>query len=88
MRKIVHGYLKAKTAISELQGKPLVFRINRGRNRFEFYSGTVENLYPNIFTIRTDNADIPILSFSYNDLLTKNVQIQRPASSVTDSAAE
>lgn len=78
MRKIVHGYQSAKSAISELKGLPMTFRINRGRNRFQYFSGVVEDIYPNIFTIRTDDEIQPILSFSYNDLLTKNVQVQRP----------
>lgn len=56
----------------------MTFRINRGRNRFQYFSGVVEDIYPNIFTIRTDDETQPVLSFSYNDLLTKNVQVQRP----------
>ncbi len=56
----------------------MTFRINRGRNRFQYFSGVVEDIYPNIFTIRTDDEIQPVLSFSYNDLLTKNVQVQRP----------
>ena len=72
MREILNqGVENAKEQLRTLQGTQMVIRINRGRNRMEELTGTVENLYPAIFTIR-DRLGV-LSSFSYADYLSKNV---------------
>lgn len=43
------------------------------RNRKERYDGVLWKVYSNIFTIKMFNGDIK--SFTYNDILTKTIQI-------------
>ena len=43
------------------------------RNRRERYEGILYKLYNNVFIIKLSNGDVK--SFSYNDVLTKTVQI-------------
>lgn len=77
MREIIRQIDEVKRRIGLVIGKPLSFKINRGRNKFVSFDGYIENAYPAIFTVRTDKeGEDPLQSYSYNDVLTKNVRIR------------
>ena len=65
---------KIKNALKEFIGENLLFRVNLGRNKKEHFEGMIIGLYPSIFTIKTNNS---IKSYSYSDILTKDVIIKR-----------
>ena len=56
-------------------GKKLKFIFNGSRNQKEKFSGTIINTYPSVFLIRTDDYIYRIKSFSYNDVISSNLQI-------------
>ena len=59
---------KIKDKVDLCIGKEMNFRFNGSRNQIEEFIGYIDNLYPNVFTIRVcDNNRIK--SFSYNDVL-------------------
>ncbi len=61
---------KVKELILSLKGKSLIFKVNIGRNKSEKFEGIIENLYPSLFTVRTNGI---LKSFTYSDVLTKDL---------------
>ncbi len=61
---------KIKEEISNMIGEKVLAKIDIGRNKYEYIEGIILNAYPFLFTIKTDNE---IKSFSYSDVLTKNI---------------
>ncbi len=64
---------KIKLMINSLIGKEVYVKVNVGRNKYEYYEGKVENIYNNLFTV---NVDSIIKSFTFSDVLTKDVQLK------------
>lgn len=71
MRTIPQNIDLTKLQVKNLIGTPIRLKVNRGRNKIEFIDGQIENAYPQIFTIRSLNGEIN--SFSYSDVLAKNI---------------
>ncbi|HOB63790.1 MAG: hypothetical protein GX095_05920 [Clostridiales bacterium] len=61
--------------VKEIKGQSFIIRVNRGRNRIETFEGVVESTYPAIFTVRAAGGELN--SFSYNDILSKNILFYR-----------
>ncbi len=61
---------KIKKEINDMIGKKVLAKVNVGRNKHEYIEGVLLNAYPYLFTIKTDNE---IKSFSYSDILIKNI---------------
>ncbi len=74
MREIRHNFDITKDRIVRLQGLKLNIIVNRGRNRLVKYTGMIQDIYPNIFTVKITSEDIPLQSFSYSDVMTKNIR--------------
>lgn len=78
MREIVRQIDEVKKRVGLIIGQPLSFEINRGRNKFVRFDGYIESAYPAIFTIRTEEeGEESLQSYSYNDILTRNVRIKK-----------
>lgn len=71
MRKIVYGLDDIKEKISNLKGQNVQMSINRGRRKIENVNATIKDVYPSVFTIKTD--DERLQTFSYFDVLCGNV---------------
>ena len=54
--------------VKNLQGQNINLEVSRGRKKTEYYSGTIESIYPSIFTIKQSNGNTS-LSFSFADVL-------------------
>lgn len=65
---------KIKNKIKELKNSKLKIKVYIGRNKYEYYEGSIEKMYSNIFTVQTDKG---IKSFSYADVATKVVLISK-----------
>lgn len=61
---------KIKEEINNMIGKKVLAKVDIGRNKYVYIEGVIQNTYPFLFTIKTDNE---IKSFSYSDVLTKNI---------------
>lgn len=75
MREIIQDIDATKRQVTHLRGMTIRLRVNRGRNRIETICGAVEDTYPSIFTVRHLDGDLS--SFSYNDILAKNILFYR-----------
>lgn len=62
-----------KNNIEELKGKEATIKYNLGRNKYEKYNGIIKETYNKIFLFETNGIK---KSFSYVDVLTKNVKIK------------
>lgn len=60
--------------VERLRGTEIKLLINRGRNKFQEFDGVIENLYPNVFTVKAEEADTPVMTFTYSDVMTKAVR--------------
>lgn len=75
MRVATRGIESVKKQIADIKDKDIVFRLNKGRNKFITLEGSVNKTYPSIFTIRTKTKDgMDIISCSYSDVLTGNIK--------------
>ena len=54
-------------------GKTVQISVYGLRNKVNTYVGKINNLYPNIFTLKTDTME---KSFMYSDLVTGEVKIK------------
>ncbi len=64
---------KVKEEITEYLGKKVMAKVDVGRNKFEYHEGIILNVYPFLFTLKVGNE---IKSFSYADVLTKNIIVK------------
>lgn len=62
-----------KNNIEELKGKQATIKYSLGRNKYEKYNGIIKETYNKIFLFETNGIK---KSFSYVDVLTKNVKIK------------
>lgn len=69
---------KVRNAVKSHTGKKVKIRINRGRHRIDETVGVISETYPSIFLVTTQgNNEMPIrtMSYSYTDVLTKDVEL-------------
>lgn len=66
---------KIKSEIESQKGKLLKFRYNGSRNQIEEFEGIINNTYNYIFTIKVVGDREDIKSFTYSDVLIKNIEI-------------
>lgn len=67
-----------RNAVIRQIGKKVKIRINRGRHKVDVTEGVISETYPSIFLIKVqDNKDMPVrmVSYSYTDILTKDVEL-------------
>ncbi len=65
---------KIRDKIYKMKNNKLKIRINLGRNKYEYLEGYINDIYPNLFTINTNKG---LKSFSYSDVIIKNVIISK-----------
>lgn len=69
---------KVRNAVISNTGRKVKVRINRGRHRIDETVGVISETYPSIFLVRTQaSSNMPerTMSYSYTDVLTKDVQL-------------
>ena len=59
-----------KTKIKSFGDAKLRIKVSLGRNKYEYYEGIIDKIHPNVFVVKTDKG---IKSFSYSDVIIKNV---------------
>ena len=77
MRTISQDLDYTKYQVKQLIGTVVRLKVNRGRNKIEIIDGKINAVYPQIFTIKDEKGDIN--SFSYSDILAKNITFYRSA---------
>ena len=66
---------KVRASVHQQCGSKVMIQLDRGRNKVDIQQGVIQHAYPSVFTIlvndeRDDNQP-QLLSFSYNDIITK-----------------
>lgn len=75
MRKINLGLDDVKKKISALKGTSVEMNINRGRKKIDTINGIIKDVYPSVFTVKLEDSQQKIQTFSYFDVLCGNVII-------------
>ena len=57
------------------KGESLNFKYNGSRNQIEEFTGVITEMYDYVFTIKLNNSNNKIKSFSYSDVLTNTLEI-------------
>ncbi len=66
---------KIKENLEKSKGKVIHFKYNGARNQIEEFDGVIENTYNAIFTIRLEEQNNKIKSFTYSDVLTEILEL-------------
>jgi len=76
MRKGILNLNEIKDKILAIKGKDIDITINRGRKKYDRFSGVVENIYPSVFTVKIFNdRQLKNVTCSYSDVLCGDVLI-------------
>lgn len=70
---------KVKLSVDKNIGNRVKIRANRSRHKIDISEGVIRETYPSIFLVEVDNEvddTTQKISFSYTDVLTKDVQMQ------------
>ena len=72
--------LLVKKSLQQNIGRSVRLVSRRGRKKAIVSRGTIESIYPCIFTVRldaagSDNAETTLVSYSYADVLTKTIEL-------------
>ncbi len=65
-----------KTKINKNLGKKVNIHTIRGRKKVDVIKGTIVNVYPNLFTIKTKDKEHRLISYSYVDVLTDVIKLK------------
>ncbi len=73
MRKATMNINEIKNKILQLKGIEVEMNINRGRKKIDTINGTIQDVYPSVFTVLLKDANSTLQTFSYYDVLCGNV---------------
>lgn len=71
--------LRVRSSVDQNIGNKVKIRANRGRHKIDETEGIIRETYPSIFLVEVENKlddTTQKISFSYTDVLTKDVQMQ------------
>ena len=71
--------LRVRSSVDQNIGNKVKIRANRGRHKIDVTEGIIRETYPTIFLVEVENKlddTTQKISFSYTDVLTKDVQMQ------------
>lgn len=70
---------RVKFSVNQNIGNKVKIRANRGRHKIDITEGVIRETYPSVFLVEVENKiddTTQKISFSYTDVLTKDVQMQ------------
>ena len=70
---------KVYRAIADNVGKRVKIKFNKGSNQYDISEGIISKAYPCVFLVQLDKNSseaVKIISYSYTDVLTKEVELQ------------
>lgn len=76
MRKAAGNIENVKNCVSQLKGKDIIVKYNKGRNRIVYLDGCISEVYSSIFIIKVNNEHFDRLSCSYQDVLCGDVRFR------------
>ncbi len=69
---------RVRLSVGSQLGSRVKVRVNKGRHKVALTEGVIKAAYPSVFTIQIDRkkSDTPrTMSFTYTDVITKDVQM-------------
>ncbi len=67
---------KVKEELEKHIGEEVFIQYHLGRNKYESYQCVIRELYNNVFLVEVkENEGLPVKSFSYTDIITKNIRM-------------
>lgn len=69
---------RVRSSIKQQCGSEVIIYLDKGRNKIDVKKGVIQDAYASVFTIRTRSSeDVPeqSLSFSYSDVITKDIRM-------------
>ena len=68
-----------RLTLNKFLDKDVVIKYNLGRNKYEKYHAIIKKLYKNVFIVEIKESKIKneIKSFSYSDIITKTIKIDK-----------
>lgn len=76
MIKASRDIASVKKAIEKSKGESVFVKVNLGRNRYEVYTGRLNEVYPSLFTVLPDGDYKGKTVFSYAELACGNVRLK------------
>lgn len=71
---------KVRASVHQQCGSKVMIQLDRGRNKIDVQEGVIQDAYPSVFTILVNdkNDDNPpqLLSFSYTDIITRDIRMK------------
>ena len=70
---------KVRASVHQQCGNRVKIQLDRGRNKIDIQEGVIQKAYPSVFTILVDDEqdNAPqLLSFSYSDIITKDIRMK------------
>ena len=70
---------KVRASVHQQCGSRVKIQLDRGRNKVDIQEGIIQEAYPSVFTILTDDTEekpSQLLSFSYTDIITKEIRMK------------
>ena len=70
---------KVRASVKQQCGNRVIIQLDKGRNKIDIQEGVIKEAYPSVFTILIDDSDnrpAQLLSFSYTDIITKEIRMK------------
>ena len=69
---------RVRASVLQQLGSKVLIQLDRGRHRIDVQEGIIKDAYPRVFTILVNDEKNPpqLLSFSYTDVLTKDIRMK------------
>ncbi|MFP3156414.1 Veg family protein [Lachnospiraceae bacterium ZAX-1] len=72
---------RVRASVLQQLGSKVLIQLDRGRHRVDVQEGIIKGAYPRVFTIlvhdgESDDNPPQLLSFSYTDVLTKDIRMK------------
>lgn len=71
---------KVRASVHQQCGSRVKIQLDRGRNKVDIQEGIIQKAYPSVFTVLVDDQreENPpqLLSFSYTDIITKDIRMK------------
>jgi len=73
MRKMPNCISEIKEQIASLKGSNIELEVNTGRKRIKTFVGSIQSVYPSVFTFLDEEGNTK--TYSYSDVLCGDVKI-------------
>lgn len=71
---------KVRASVHQQCGSKVLIQLDRGRNKVDIQEGVIQNAYPSVFTVLVNDEEHQnppqLLSFSYSDIITRDIRMK------------